>query len=308
MIEQNHQRVSIRRQCELLGINRSSLSYKKAPEKVQDLEVMRRIDEQYLKTPFYGSRRMTEALAREGQMVNRKRVKRLMRKMGLEAIYRKPRTSKPCPENKIYPYLLKGLSIDRPGQVFASDITYIPMRTGFLYLVAVMDWHSRFIVSWRLSNSMDASFCVEALDDALNEAVPEIFNTDQGSQFTSTDFTGKLEAKQVAISMDGKGRYLDNIFIERFWRSLKYEEVYLKSYEGIREARSSIAEWVRFYNFDRPHQSLDNSTPWEVYRTIKDENENNSAETLDVSVSYVVSLDLEDNEAQGPPSQLKELA
>ncbi len=240
---------------------------------------------------------MQETLVRNGYTVNRKRVRRLMRKMGLEAIYRKPRTSKPSPENKIYPYLLKGLTIDRPGQVFCSDITYVPMRTGFLYLVAVMDWHSRFIVSWRLSNSMDASFCIEALDDALNDATPEIFNTDQGSQFTSADFTGRLEAKRVAISMDGKGRYLDNIFIERFWRSIKYEEIYLKSYEDIKEARSSIAAWIRFYNFDRPHQSLDNRTPWEVYQRINEIKEEFKTKAVDVTVSYVVSLESKGSEA-----------
>jgi putative transposase len=276
------------------------LNYKKAPEKANDLEVMRSIDEQYMKTPFYGSRRMTESLAREGKAVNRKRVRRLMRRMGLEAIYRKPRTSKPCPENKIYPYLLKGLAIGRPGQVFCADITYIPMRTGFLYLVAVMDWHSRYIVSWRLSNSMDASFCVEAVDDALNDSIPEIFNTDQGSQFTSAEFVGRLESNQVAISMDGKGRYLDNIFIERFWRSLKYEEVYLKSYESIREARISIADWIRFYNFERPHQSLENSTPWEVYKQIYERKESNLNEVVDNTVSSVVSLVSEENEALIP--------
>ena len=255
------------------------------------------IDEQYLKTPFFGSRRITKMLNRAEYQVNRKRVRRLMRLMGLEAVYRKPRTSKPAPENKIYPYLLRGLTIDRPDQVWASDITYIPMRKGFLYLVAIIDWHSRFVLSWRLSNSMDTDFCTEALDDALVQSVPEIFNTDQGSQFTSENFTKILKQNQIAISMDGKGRFLDNIFVERLWRSLKYEEVYLKAYENIKEARASIAEWIRFYNFDRPHQALGYSTPWEVYQQTKIE-EQKEKKDLDHVVSYVVSLETEMTKAK----------
>jgi putative transposase len=253
---------------------------------------MRIIDEQYMKTPFFGSRRMTSVLRREGFKINRKRVKRLMRLMGLEAVYRKPRTSKPEPENKIYPYLLRDLKIDHPDQVFAADITYIPMRKGFLYLVAVIDWHSRFVVSWRLSNSMDTSFCTEALNDALNDAVPTIFNTDQGSQFTSNDFTNILKDNHIQISMDGKGRYLDNIFIERLWRSLKYEEVYLKAYEDIKQARTSIADYFRFYNFDRPHQALGYLTPWEVYR-LKQINNDQEEYPLAQLVPHVVSMDIE---------------
>jgi len=266
MVEHQHPSVSVRRQCELLDINRSSLYYTEAESDAQELEVMKAIDEQYLKTPFYGTRRMKECLSRKGYIVNRKRIRRLMQVMGIETIYRKPRTSKPAPGHRIYPYLLKGLKIDRPNQVWATDITYIPMSKGFVYLIAVIDWHSRYVVSWRLSNSMDTQFCTDALEDALADAKPGIFNTDQGAQFTSEDFTDILKSHDIAISMDGKGRYLDNIFIERLWRSLKYEEVYLKAYENIREARSSIAEWIRFYNFDRPHQALGYQTPWEVYQ------------------------------------------
>lgn len=261
MIEHDNKSVSVREQCELLELNRSSLYYKKAEIDVEDLELMKLIDEQYLKTPFFGSRRMTKTLQHAGYSANRKRVQRLMRLMGLEAIYRKPRTSKTAPGHKIYPYLLRDVKIDRSNQAWGADITYIPMRKGFLYLVAIIDWHSRYVVSWRLSNSMDTSFCIEALEDALAQANPEIFNTDQGSQFTSDDFTDVLKDAQVAISMDGKGRFLDNIFVERLWRSLKYEEVYLKAYADIKEARESIARWIRFYNFERPHQALDYNTP-----------------------------------------------
>jgi len=294
MIEHGHKKLSVRRQCEILDINRSSLFYKKADEDAQDLELMTLIDKQYLKTPFFGSRRMTDHLRKKGFLVNRKRVQRLMRRMGIEAIYTKPRTSKPSKENKLYPYLLRDLTIDKPDQVWCSDITYLPMRKGFLYLVAVMDWHSRYIVSWRLSNSMDTSFCTEALEDALAQGTPGIFNTDQGSQYTSSDFTKILKQKEVAISMDGKGRYLDNIFIERLWRSLKYEEVYLKAYEDIKESRVSIAEWIRFYNFERPHQSLNYSTPWEVYQEIQKEGQKD----IDQAVSYVVSIEQDTTDAE----------
>ncbi len=217
--------------------------------------------------------------------------------MGLEAVYRKPRTSKPSPENKIYPYLLRGVTVDHPDQVWAADITYIPMRKGFLYLIAIIDWHSRFVLSWRLSNSMETSFCTEALEDALVHSQPEIFNTDQGAQFTSNDFTKVLEDRKVAISMDGKGRFLDNIFIERLWRSLKYEEVYLRAYEDIKQARAGIAEWIRFYNFDRPHQALEYSTPWEIYQNSKLE-EQKEERTLDTVVSYVVSIEQEQTKAK----------
>jgi len=294
MIEHGHKKLSVRRQCEILNINRSSLFYKKADEDAQDLELMTLIDKQYLKTPFFGSRRMTHHLRKEGFQVNRKRVQRLMRLMGIEAIYTKPRTSKPSKENKIYPYLLRDLTIEKPDQVWCSDITYIPMKKGFVYLVAVMDWHSRYIVSWRLSNSMDTSFCTEALEDALAQGTPGIFNTDQGSQFTSSDFTEMLKEKEVAISMDGKGRYLDNIFIERLWRSLKYEEVYLKAYEDIKEARVSIADWIRFYNFERPHQSLNYSTPWEAHQKIQQDEQKD----IDQTVSYVVSIEQDTTDAE----------
>jgi len=227
--------------------------------------VMRFLDEQYLKTPFYGSRKMVQALLDAGYVVNRKRVQRLMRLMGLEAIYQKPRTSAAEPGHKKYPYLLGGITIDRPGQVSASDITYIPMARGFLYLVAVIDWHSRFVLSWRLSNSMETTFCEEALKDSLSYGTPEVFNTDQGSQFTSDDFTNILKGAGVAISMDGKGRWMDNVFVERLWRSLKYEEVYLKAYDSVAEARAGIAAWIEFYNFERPHQALGYLTPWEAF-------------------------------------------
>ena len=217
--------LSLSRQCELLGLSRAALYYRAVRTGAYELELMALIDRQYLQTPFYGSRRMAAWLKAQGHAVNRKRVQRLMQRMGLAAIYQRPRTSRPAPEHRIYPYLLRGLKIERVGQVWAADITYIPMARGFLYLVAVMDWVSRYVLAWRLSNLLDASFCIEALEDALSQGQPEIFNTDQGSQFTGDDFTGVLRAHGVAISMDGRGRFADNIFVERLWRSLKYEEV-----------------------------------------------------------------------------------
>ena len=226
---------------------------------------MRMLDEQYLKTPFFGARRMAAEFSTPENPVCRKRVKRLMRLMGLEAIYQKPRTTVASPEHKKYPYLLGGITIDRPGQASAADITYIPMARGFLYLVAVIDWNSRFVLSWRLSNSMDTSFCSEALKDSLSYGLPEIFNTDQGSQFTSEDFTDILANSGIKISMDGKGRWMDNVFVERLWRSLKYEEVYLKAYDSVEAARAGIAAWIEFYNFERKHQALGYRTPWEAY-------------------------------------------
>jgi putative transposase len=232
--------LSLSRQCELLGLSRAALYYRAVKTGACELELMALIDRQYLQTPFYGSRRMAAWLQAQGHAVNRKRVQRLMLRMGLAAIYQRPRTSRPAPEHRIYPYLLRGLRIERVGQVGAADITYIPWR-GFLYLVAVMDWVSRYVLAWRLSNLLDASFCIEALEDALSQGRPEIFNTDQGSQFTDDDFTGVLRAHGVAISMDGRGRLADNIFVERLWRSLKYEEVYLKAYENVTEARQGIA-------------------------------------------------------------------
>lgn len=221
---------------------------------------MKLIDRQYLATPFYGSRKMAACLK-----VNRKRVQRLMQIMGLKAIYRRPRTSRPGPGNKIYPYLLKGLKISRPNQVWAADITYIPMQKGFLYLVVIMDWYSRFVLSWRLSNTLESGFCVEALKEAFQKGCPEIFNTDQGSQFASKEFVSLLENHGVRVSMDGLGRYADNLFVERLWRSLKYEEVYLKAYQDASEARAEIGKYIRFYNYQRPHQSLGYKTPAEEY-------------------------------------------
>jgi putative transposase len=226
MIDPKHPKLSVVRQCALVGLNRSTWYYTPVEESAEDLALKALIDRQFLETPYFGSRKMTEMLRRQGHRVNRKRIRRLMREMGLEVIWRKPNTSKPHPEHRIYPYLLRGLTIDRPNQVWAADVTYIPMPKGFLYLVAIMDWHSRKVLAWRLSNTMLADFCVEALEEALARyGRPEIFNTDQGSQFTSTDFTGALAAADVRISMDGKGRFLDNIFVERLWRSLKYEDI-----------------------------------------------------------------------------------
>jgi putative transposase len=226
---------------------------------------MKLIDRQFMDSPFYGSRKMAVFLKDQGHIVNRKKVRRLMRMMGLKAIYRHPRTSQPGPGNKIYPYLLKSLAIPRPNQVWAADITYIPMQKGFLYLVVIMDWYSRYIVASRLSNTLESDFCVEALKEALKKGCPEIFNTDQGSQFTSRDFTGLLESRGIQVSMDGQGRYTDNLFIERLWRTLKYEEVYLKAYQDASVARVEIAKYIRFYNTERPHQSLGYKTPAEVY-------------------------------------------
>ena len=266
MVERVEPRLSIVRQCRLLELSRSSVYYRPAPVSAEDLRLMLLIDRQYLKTPFYGSRRMAAWLRRQGHPVNRKRVQRLMRLLGLQAIYQKPNTSRPAPESRIFPYLLRGLVIDRPNQVWCADITYIPMAKGFLYLVAIMDWASRKLLAWRLSNTMEAAFCVEALEEALGRyGRPEIFNTDQGSQFTSAAFTGVLQDHGVRISMDGKGRFMDNIFVERLWRSLKYEEVYLKAYDSVAEARAGIGWWLRFYNTERPHQALTDRTPDEVF-------------------------------------------
>src|SRR6516165_4592175 len=233
--------LSLRRQCQLLGLNRGAVYYEPVEIGAYELELMSLIDRQYLRTPFYGSRRVTAWLQSQGHAVNRKRVQRLMQRMGLEVIYQRPRSSRPAPGHRIYPYLLRGLSIERVHQVWAADITYIPMAQGFLYLVVVMDWVSRYVLAWRLSNLLEASFCIEALEEALGKGRPEIFNTDQGSQFTDDGFTSVLRAHGVAISMDGRGRFADNIFVERLWRSLKYEEVYLKAYESVAPARRGIA-------------------------------------------------------------------
>jgi putative transposase len=266
MIDPKHPNLSIVRQCELVGLARSSWYYEPAGESAQTLALKALIDQIFTEAPYFGSRKMTEMLRRQGHAVNRKRVRRLMREMGLEAIWQRPNTSKPHPENRIYPYLLRGLSIDRPNQVWCADVTYIPMPKGFLYLVAIMDWYSRKVLAWRLSNTMLADFCVEALEEALARyGRPEIFNTDQGSQFTSHDFTGVLIAAGVRISMDGKGRFMDNIFVERLWRSLKYENVYLHAYATGAEARLGIGHWIDGYNGRRPHQALGYRTPNEVY-------------------------------------------
>ena len=264
MVDRRHPALSTVRQCTLLRISRSSLNYRRKETCPKNLTVMKAMDHQYLSTPFYGSRRMRAWLGRQGQRVNRKRVQRLMRTMGLRAIYRRPRTSKPGPGHKVYPYLLRGMEITRPNQVWTADITYIPMAKGFHYLVAIMDWYTRYVVAWRLSNTLDADFCVEALEEALGKETPEVFNTDQGSQFTGEAFTGLLKSHGVRISMDGKGRYADNIFIERLWRTVKYEEVYLKAYSGGREAKAGLDAYFHFYNYQRPHQALGYRTPAEV--------------------------------------------
>jgi len=253
-------------QCQLLKVARSTVYYRPVAADPDDLAMMRRIDELHLAYPFYGSRRMAVVLRDDGWLVNRKRVQRLMRLMGLEAIYQKPNTSRRHPDHKVYPYLLRGLIIDRPNQVWCADITYIPMAKGFLYLVSVMDWFSRRVLSWRLSITMETDFCVDALCEAMDRhGRPEIFNTDQGVQFTSAAFLDELSGQGVRISMDGKGRFLDNIFIERLWRSLKYEEVYIKAYDSVAEARQGIGAWFGFYNGKRPHQALDYRTPRAVH-------------------------------------------
>lgn len=226
---------------------------------------MRLLDEQYTRTPFYGSRRLTHCLRLLGHRVNHKRVERLMRQVGIEAIYPKPHLSQPDKQHRIYPYLLANVVIERPNQVWSTDITYIRLQQGFLYLVAILDWHSRYVLSWELSNSMDARFCISTLDQALKQARPQIFNSDQGSQFTSQEFTGRLEAAEVRISMDGRGRAFDNIFIERLWRTVKYEEVYLKNYQSVREAEANIGRYFQFYNQERLHQSLEYKTPHQIY-------------------------------------------
>lgn len=266
MIEPGRPGLSLVQQCRLVGISRSSFYYTGKGESPLNLLLMRMIDEQFLETPFYGSRQMARHLRKRGYNVGRKRVRRLMRLMGLSAIFCKPKTTVPHPEHRIYPYLLRNVAVIRPNQVWCADITYIPMRRGFLYLVAIMDWYSRKVLAWRLSNTMESSFCVEALEEALARyGKPDIFNTDQGSQFTSVDFTDVLKDANVSISMDGKGRWMDNVFIERLWRSLKYECVYLNAFETGTQARKGIGKWVSFYNDSRPHSALDDLTPEEAY-------------------------------------------
>jgi putative transposase len=267
MIDRTHE-LPITRQAEVLNISRGSVYYLPRPVSETDLAIMRQLDRLHLEHPFAGSRMLRGLLAAEGCKIGRRHVRTLMRRMGIEALYRRPRTTKPEPGHKIYPYLLRGMEITRPNQVWAMDITYIPMARGFVYLAVVLDWFSRRVLSWRLSITMDASFCVEALEDALaRHGKPEIFNTDQGSQFTSAAFTGILADKGITISMDGKGAWRDNVFVERLWRTIKYEEVYLRAYESVAAARSSIGRYLDFYNTRRPHQSLDGTTPDQAYFT-----------------------------------------
>ena len=259
-------RLPLKRRCALLLVARSSAYYEPTKESSEDEVLMRALDKIHLRLPFYGSRRLVDELATEGHVVNSKRVKRLMRRMGINTLYPKPNTSRANHAHKVYPYLLRGLNIDRANQVWCTDITYIPMRKGFLYLVAVMDWHSRKVLSWRLSNTLETEFCVEALREALHHyGTPEIFNTDQGCQFTSEAFTQVLKDVRVQISMDGKGRWVDNVFIERLWRSFKYEEVYLSAYDSMPHARQRIRAWMEFYNQRRKHQSLEKMTPDALY-------------------------------------------
>ena len=265
MIDPNHAKIGIRRQCELIGLARSSWYYGPATESELNLTLMQLIDARYTSAPFFGRRRMTAWLRRQGYKVNPKRVSRLMKLMGLVAIYPRPKTSQKHPEHKIYPYLLKDVPIVRPNQVWSTDITYIPMAYGFMYLVAIMDWHSRYVLAWRLSNTMERFFCLDALSDALAQGQPAIFNSDQGAQFTSLDFTRLLEKAGVRISMDGRGRAFDNIFIERLWRTVKYEHVYLYLHETVPDLYAGLSDYFHFYNHERPHQSLGYCTPAEVY-------------------------------------------
>jgi putative transposase len=266
---QVQKRLSLRRQCELLGVSRSGLYYEPVGTSAEELALMRRIDEVHLKWPFYGSRKLCEVLRTEGVTVNRKHMQRLMRLMGLESVAPKPSTSEPAPEHAVYPYLLRNLEISRPNQVWAADITYIPMARGFAYLVAIIDWYSRRVLAWRLSNTLESSFCVDALEEALGRfPKPEIFNTDQGSQFTAEAFTKVLRGASVTISMDGRGRCIDNVFVERVWRSLKYEEVFLHAYDDLDEARAGINRYFNFYNLERPHQALGYRTPDAFYRGV----------------------------------------
>jgi len=265
LIEPAYSEIPIYRQCQLLGLSKSSYYYRPQGESRLNLRLMNLIDKQYTRMPFYGVEKMTEWLRRKGFVVNPKRVRRLMRQMGLEAIYPQKRLSIPAEKSRKYPYLLRDLAIERPDQVWCADLTYVRMLHGFVYLVAIMDWYSRYVLAWELSNSLDKQFCLEALEKALAISQPEIFNSDQGSQFTSSEFTGRLEATGVRISMDGRGRVFDNIFIERLWRSVKYEEVYLHSYESVWEARDGLARYFRLYNTERLHEALHYRTPHQVY-------------------------------------------
>jgi putative transposase len=265
LIEPGDDAPSVTRQCELIGLSRSSYYYVPAPETPANLKLMRLIDREYLRHPFLGSRRMTSYLRGAGHAINRKRVRRLMMVMGLEAVYAKPRLSQPNPGHRVYPYLLRGVAIERPDQVWSTDITYVPMPAGFMYLTAVIDWYSRFVLSWRLSNSLDADFCIEALEQALKRGRPEVFNTDQGSQYTAEAFVRRVEASGAKVSMDGRGRWLDNVFVERLWRTVKYEHVYVWRSETVAELQSGLRGYLKYYNEERRHQSLNDRTPAEVY-------------------------------------------
>lgn len=266
-IEPSHPEMSIQRQCELIGLNRSSWYYQATPaqESTENLNLMRLIDEQYTHAPFYGSRKITAWLNNKGHPVNRKRIQRLMRLMGIQGVAPSPGTSLRNKEHKVYPYLLRGVDIVRPNQVWSTDITYCPMPQGFMYLVAIIDWYSRYVISWELSNTLDADFCIHALNRALKQAEPEIFNTDQGCQFTSHDFLAPLQEREIRISMDGKGRALDNVFVERFWRSVKYEWLYMHEFQTVPELRAGLEEYFEFYNVERLHQSLGYKTPQAIH-------------------------------------------
>jgi len=302
MLDRDDPNLSVRAQCAMLGLCRSGVYRQRAANDDDDLALMRRIDQLFLQHPFLGSRRMAQMLSTPQAPVNRKRVQRLMRRMGIAALGPRKNTSKPTPGHKIFPYLLRGMTIDRANQVWAADITYIPIGRGFLYLVAVIDWASRAVLAWRLSNTLDTRFCIDALEEALARfGTPEIFNTDQGSQFTSTAFTGRLAAAGIKISMDGRGRWMDNVFIERLWRSLKYEDIYLKGYADGREAKAGIANWISFYNGRRPHQALGNRTPMAVWRdgvtgTLGDK-------AVDMTLRHGRSLDNADALPTGPQPQ-----
>lgn len=265
LVETHHPSISISRQCELLGLSRSGYYYEPYPESEENLTLMRLLDIQYMDTPYYGIRRMQWVLQQKGYSVNHKRVARLLRLMGLEAVYPKPNLSKANPAHKIYPYLLRGIAIEQVNQVWSTDITYIPMTKGFMYLVAVMDWYSRFVLGWQLSNSLEVDFCLDALESSFGYGQPQIFNSDQGAQFTAIAFTDKLAAKNIRISMDGRGRALDNVFIERLWRNVKYEYVYLHAPNSGKELWAGINDYFTRYNYQRPHQSLGYRTPAQVY-------------------------------------------
>jgi putative transposase len=265
LLEPDHASISVRRQCELLGLPRSTAYYAPIPESDENLELMKAIDAIYLDNPSYGSRSLTAVLVNEGWEVNRKRVQRLMRLMAIAGVVPKRNLSKPSPGHRVFPYLLRNVAISRPDQVWSTDITYVPLRGGFVYLTAVMDWYSRYVLSWKLSNRLEGSFCLEALDAALAHGKPEVFNTDQGTQFTSAAFVNRLLDRSVAVSMDGRGRALDNVFIERLWRSVKYQEIYLRDYATTADVEEGLKLWFAKYNHERPHQSLENWTPAKVY-------------------------------------------